>query len=113
MLPTHEYSTPNPRPPIPEKQTSWSKAVEVGFWPRLIYIFTGVIIFGIWAGLVFFFVDREKSHIENNAGIDLARYREKYAAQEDISTWPMLQASLRNFDVAKRSLSRLHLFSMF
>jgi len=105
------YATPRPNPPNPHserRRSSWEQAIQVGVWPRILYAFCGVAIFAIWAGVVFFFVKREQTHLQFNAEIDLERYREAYAAQLDIAGWPMLQGSLRSFDVDKSTLSKLY-----
>lgn len=112
------FTTPpaftGPPRPVPIKQGTWTKAVAGGFWPRLIYVFCGVVIFGIWAGVVMNFVRIEKNRIETNAERDMQYYLDAHPGAFDgnpASNWPMLRASLRSFDPDAKTLGTLRLLS--
>jgi len=100
-----------PPRPHPVKQGTWSKAVKGGFWPRLLYVFFGVIVFAVWVGIVFKFVYMEKKRLDTNAEVDMERYLVSYPkdfmggdVDIDPREFAMLRASLRGFDPDKKSL---------
>jgi len=107
--PRYSYSPPTlPSEQPPRKKGSWARAIDVGFWPRLLYVFTGICLFAIWIGVVFYFINREKDLLDFNTRSDMERYIQDHPQYPpmQLHSWPMLRGALVRLDQNKRSLSK-------
>ncbi|KAG8832307.1 hypothetical protein FRC20_007928, partial [Serendipita sp. 405] len=114
--PTRKYS-------VEWWKTTWSGAVRVGKWPRIVYCGIGLVFIVVWIGIMLSLVDQEMKHEAKNTegksrrnSLDISD-EESFAESVRINpglfsaqfalTSPKisLQGSIVNFNIEKRALT--------
>ncbi|KIM32284.1 hypothetical protein M408DRAFT_216300 [Serendipita vermifera MAFF 305830] len=99
---TKSVPRPNPHRKFSKEwfNHAYETAVEVGKWPRVAYVLLGLVLIGVWIGVMLTFANEEVKFERNN----LEGISARGASRRDVGA-TLIKGTLRQFDPDRRSLT--------